>query len=982
MKAIGVVYNEAGQPLSGANVTIKATGKGTITNAKGEFELPAVPEESPLVISFIGYAPQVIKVNEGKSIQVYLSVAKNELDKVVIQGYGITSHRLATGDIGVVRADEIEKNPVVNPLLALQGRVAGLDVNQTSGYASAPIKVELRGRSAIGDFPSDPLYIVDGVPLTVLEVAGNSGYNSGSVGYLQSGNGLLGPANGQSPFFNINPADIESIEVLKDADATAIYGSRGANGVILITTKKGKAGKTKFDIRAESGIKRYTRFWKLLNTPQYLEMRREAFKNDGIIPDAGNAPDLLVWDTTKYTDWQKRLYGRTGKYSDAELNLSGGDARTVFRIGAGYHREVGITVVSGADERGSASFTLNHKSLNQRLGINFTNQYSYSKSNMISIGGALDMPPNAPDIYDSAGNLNYNGWGVLRNTFPFASLKRSYIAKTNFLNSNLVLSYEVIKGLLLKSSFGYNNAQADQEFYIPIASYDPIAPNTGSSEFGYNTNRNWIVEPQVTYDRVIGKGKLSVLGGASVQSTTTKGIFIAGSGYTTDDLITAITNAPNKQATENYSEYRYAGVFGRINYNYEDKYIINLSARRDGSSKFGSGNQFGNFGAVGLAWIFSEESWIKDNITFLSFGKLRSSIGTTGSDLIGLYGYLTRFSSSSLQTYMGIQPLAPTQHANPNYRWQVNKQMEIAIELGFLKDRLTLTTAAYRNRCGNQLVNFPTPGFTGFSTVVANSPALVENSGLEFMFAAKLIDNKDFKWSINFNTSFNKNKLIAYPNLQLSPYAGTLVIGKSLNITKSLHYTGVDPQTGLYTFEDKDKDGQITVNYSGKSDDRYDYNLSPRFFGGLGSNISYKGFQISLFFNIKKQLGFNTSQQGQNPGDEKNQPVGVLNRWQQPGDMKSVAKFTTQGGLDSYRFFGLSDAGISDASYIRLSNLAASYTLPVEFVQKRGIQGASLFFQTNNLFVITKYKGIDPETQNFGGLPPPKTIVLGLSLNF
>lgn len=992
VKATGTVYNEAGQPLSGANVIIKQTGKGTLTNVKGEFSLASVPVNSLLVISYVGYKNQQVVVKEDAPIQIRLAIAVNELDVQVVQAYGTTSKRLTTSDIAVVTASEIEKQPVMNPLLALQGKVAGLDVTQTSGYTSAPIKVELRGRSAIGDFISDPLYIIDGVPLTVLEIGNTSGYQSGSSGFLQSGYG--GPANGQSPFFSINPSDIESISVLKDADATAIYGSRGANGVILITTKKGKPGKAQFDLHVEEGITKVTRFWKMMNTQQYLQMRRQALKNDGIAPSMGNGDyDLLQFDTTRYTDWQKALFGSTGKRIDVQAGLSGGDAKNSFRIGAGYNRTTDIQTVSGADQRLSLSFNLSHRSLDQRFTISLSSGYSNATSNILNLPGAITLPPNAPTIFDSVGNLNYEGWGgnnaTARQNFPFGNLKQPYESQTNFLNNSLSLEFQPVKGLKLNTNLGYNYAQANDKYYNLIASQDPLTQPTGSNNFGFNNNKNWVVEQQATYDVILGKGKLSVLAGASLQQTNTEGTLITGEGYKTDDYIKSIANAPKQRANSLYGEYRYAAVFGRATYNLENKYILNINARRDGSSRFGANNQFGNFGSIGAAWVFSEENWFKDKISVISFAKLGGSYGTTGSDAVGEYQYLTRWSANntSRTPYDGYQPSVPQQHANPFYRWQVNKKLEVSLNLGILKDKINLNTAFYRNRCGNQLVSFPTPVFSGFGNVTANSPALVENSGWEFTLTAKIIETKNTSLSINWNTSLNKNRLLSYPNISQSPYAKTLEVGKPLNLAHLFHYTGVNPQTGLYSFEDRDHDGQIIYNpnryYPSQGDDTYVYDLSPKFLGGVGINFTYKNLSVSTFFNIKKQIGKNAYTSASVPGTIGNQAEEILGKqWQQVGDIATYAKFTTQPTQEGQWFSTFSDGAYTDASFIRLSNLAVSFNLSSSYLRKAGMQGCSIFVHANNLFVITKYKGIDPETQSLGSLPPSKAVTGGINFNF
>jgi TonB-linked SusC/RagA family outer membrane protein len=986
VKASGLILDETGQPLSGASIHIIGSGKSFITNAKGEF-LIQVPANSTLSFSYIGYETQQLKFNQEKKITIRLKVTTNQLDQVVIQAYGETSQRLATGDIATVTAAEIEKQPVMNPLLALQGRVAGLDIQQTSGYASGPIKAEIRGRSNVDPGTVvEPLYIVDGVPLTVLVLGGSQG-GASSFGFLQNP-GLTGPANGQSPLFSLNPRDIESITVLKDADATSIYGSRGANGVILITTKKGRVGKTHLDIHVEEGSNTVSRYWKLLNTPQYLEMRREAFRNDGIMPDINSAPDLLAWDTTRYTDWQRALYGRAGRVITTQVALSGGDARTTFRIGANYTHSKEITTANGADQQAAVSFNVTHRSLDQKLTFSLSSTYSFTQSDMIQLPGSVTFAPNAPSIYDSSGkNLNWSSWdsaGGLGSN-PFYTLLQPYQSQTDFLNTSFSFGYQPVRGLTFKTNVGYNEGQATQTSLYPISSQDPSQQPTGSSLFGTNSNKNWIIEPQLTYDLPIGNGKLNFLVGGSVQKTTTAGTYTAGSGYTSDALIHTIAAAQSLYSANNYGVYRYASVFGRINYNLSNKYIVNLTARRDGSSNYGPGNQFGNFASVGAGWIFTEEAWMKHHPSFLSFGKLRGSYGTAGSDGGKPYGYLTRWTSNNLLNYSGIQPLIATQHANPNYEWQQNRKLEVGLDLGFFKDWVTIRTSYYRNRTNNQLLNYPTALFTGFASVVSNLPALVQNAGWEFTIGGKGVHSKYFSWAPAINFSINQNKFISFPGLASSPYRNQGRIGQPLNGFYLLHFTGVDPQTGQYTYQDKNHDGMINPNY-GPTGDVYFKKISPSFMTGFGFNCDLKGFDVSLFFSVKKQTGVNALAQGQNPGlfnlAGGNQPTAVLGRWQKPGDITSTGKFSTFGAQDPNAFLGVSDLGYTDASYIRIQNLSLSYTLPDTYCKKAGMQSFSIFLHANNLLTITNYKGIDPDIQSFGGLPPTRTLVGGVSVNF
>lgn len=976
----GRVTNDKGEPLVNANITVKRTGHGTITDANGNFYLRNVNSADVVMVSFIGYKMQAVPLKDRVSLMVVMQATTNDLDKVVVQAYGTTSQRLATGNIGVVRSEDIAKQPVMNVLQAVQGQVAGVVVTNKSGYSSGTIKIEIRGRNTIGNFSSDPLYIIDGVPLTILDLTGQSNYSGGSQGVIQSS--LASPASGQSPFFSINPADIESIEILKDADATAIYGSRGSNGVILITTKKGKAGKTHLDFNLYSGLSQANRLYSMLNTQQYIAMRKEALANDGLVPDINNAPDLLVWDTTRSTNWEKYLWGNLGKTTDAQLNLSGGDARTTFRVGAGYHYQTDILTASGANQRGSVSFNINHKSANQRLSMGFSGTYSVASSNMIYMPGAITLSPNAPAIWDSKGNLNFSGWSPANGSFPFGSLLQPYTTKTNYLNSNVILNYELFKGLSVRTNLGYNNVQSNQTYFMPIASQDPSYNPTGSSTFGYTFIRNLIIEPQLEYNGFIKKGKLNILAGASAQSSSTSSVLLIGSGYSNDNLLTSVGNAPSPYSNNFLAEYKYEAIFGRANYNWENKYIINVNIRRDGSSKFGPGRQFGNFASVGGAWVFSEENWLKKHSSFLSFGKLRASYGTTGGDQIGNYAYLSRWSFGQ-NTYNNILPLTPLGHTDSTLHWQVNRKTEIALNLGFLKDRLNLEVAWYRNRCNDQLVQFPTPTLTGFPNVTSNSPADVENKGWEILLNSRIVEGKDFKWSSRFNIGINRNKLLAYPNLSQSPYADALVIGQPLNIIKLLHFTGVNSQTGFYSYEDKNKDGQITFDYSGAgNDDRFFKDLSPKFDGGFSNSFTYKNWQLDLYFYFKKQIGINAFATLNAPGDMTNQPTTVLNRWRKQGDITNVPRFTTNPYSDiSFSYYTSSDAVYTDASFIRLQNLSVSYTLPEKTMKNIRISNCRIYIQGENLFILTKYKGVDPEVQNFGGLPLPRIITAGISCN-
>ncbi|MBE9600476.1 SusC/RagA family TonB-linked outer membrane protein [Pedobacter sp. MC2016-24] len=986
IKVVGNVGDMENKPLPGATVIIKGTKRSTTTDVKGQFSLANVPQDAILQISYMGYITSEVKISSD-FLQIRLQLSTSKLDEIQVMAYGTTNRRLATSNIGTVTAKEIGEQPVMNPLLALAGRVPGVTVTPTSGYASGVVKVEIRGRSNIDPkFTSEPLYIIDGVPLTYLEVGGNSGYNQGSYGIIQDGG--FAPGGGQSPMFNINPGDIESIDVLKDGDATAIYGSRGANGVVLITTKKGKAGATKITADVSQGISKNVRYWDMLNTQEYLKMRREAFKNDGIEPTALNAPDLLVWDTTRYTNWQKALWGNTGKLTRASTTLSGGNENTTFRLGTNFTRQTEILTASGANKIAGVILNVANTSLNRKFKTDLNFNYSYTDVNTLNTPSAADLAPNAPAIYDSNGELNFEEWNKAGRDvrFPFSSLKTSYRSQNKLLTGSLGLSYEIFKGLELSSTFGYNNGINNHEGYTPISSMNPLDNETGSAAVGTNTNENWMIEPKINYRTTISKGTFTAFMGGTLQHTATNGAGILGFGYTDDNLLKSIQLAPVKIYSGRNGDYKYAGLSARVGYSWDEKYIINLSGRRDGSSRFGPGKQYGNFGAVGLAWVASQEDWMKAFLPgFISFVKFRGSYALTGSDNVGEYQYLSQWSNldptyASIPNYGGITPFGSLHAVNPEYHWQTNKKLEFGANFSVLNDRINLEYNYYRNRCDNQLTDYPTPFFSGFGTVTANWPASLQNSGWEATLNARLMERKHFSWSLNFNISANHNLLLKYPDIEHSPYFNKYLVGQPINIQYLFHYTGVNPATGEYMFEDRNGNGTLDRDDQGApgSDDRFVLlNSDPKFTGAFGTSVRYKDLSLSLFFQYKNQKGLNANFSSSAPGSMVNIPRVIYNdHWTQPGQSATYAGFTTLTNSTNQNI-AISDLAYTDASYLRLNNVAFNYTLPKTFLNNKGI---NFFVQAQNLFVITGYKGIDPDIQNFGGLPTAKVITAGFSL--
>jgi TonB-linked SusC/RagA family outer membrane protein len=964
----GKITNESGEPVL-ASIQVKGTSQGTTTNADGYFELKNVDENATLVISGVSIETKEVRLN-GKSELVIAATTKiTSLNEVVInKGYYSVRQRENTGDVSRVSSTEIEKQPVSNPLAALQGRVSGLQITQSSGAPGSYFTVRLRGQNSIAS-GNDPLFIVDGVPL-----------NSTSL----SSPYISFPASvSLSPFNSIDPSDIEGIEVLKDADATAIYGSRGANGVILITTKKGKIGKTHVDVSFYKGWGQATRTIDLLNTQQYLQMRHEAFANDGSTSLPANAYDLNgTWDTTRYTNWKKILIGGTANITDAHTSISGGNFNTQFLIGAGYHKETTIFPGDFNEQRGSVNFNVSHKSSNDKLRVSLSGTYSsdYNLLPQKDLTVLIALPPDAPAIYKSDGSLN---WQNSTWSNPFAELLKTNKSVTDRLISNLDLSYQIIPSLSLKGSLGYTTAQMTGLSKIPIKSLNPNTAPQSSASLSNNSIKTWIAEPQINYNKKIGEGQLNLLFGATFQGNLQDMRTETGRGFTSDALLENIQAASSISVNGfNHVQYRYDAIFGRINYDWRKKYLVNLTGRRDGSSRFGPGKQFANFGAIGAGWVFSNETFIQQNLKFLSYGKLRGSFGLTGNDQIGDYQYLDTYSAYFLN-YLNVVGLTPDRLFNPSYGWESVKKVEAALELGILNDKIFFTASYYRNRTDNQLVGYPLPGTTGFGNIIANLPAKIQNAGVEFELSMVNFQTRNFKWNTAFNLTIPKNKLLEYPNIQNSSYANTYVVGQSLFIAKRYNYTGIDPQTGLYTFEDYDKDNKI----SSPNDKQFIVFKGQQYYGGLQNDLQYKGWQLGFFIQFIKQKNSSNYlslfvQPGRISNGLSNQPTYVLNHWQKSGDNSNTERFSNSNSQTSTAFSNLlaSNFSYSDASFVRLKNLSLSYQLPTTWKEKLHLSNCRIFTQCQNLITLTRFKGIDPE--NNGTLPPLKIITAGFELTF
>ncbi|MBS0032050.1 SusC/RagA family TonB-linked outer membrane protein [Chitinophaga sp. 22321] len=967
----GKITDEEGNPLPGATIMIKGTAVGTSADAGGRFVLANIPHNAALRFTYTSFESREIVPGDRRSLSVTLKRKIGTLDETVVIGYGTTTKRFNTGAVSSVQANVIAMQPVTDPMMALEGRVPGLYINQVSGIPGANIQVLLRGKNSMAN-GNNPLYIIDGVPFPATSMTPEALGPTNATGNLVNGGGT-------SPFNGLNPGDIERIDVLKDADATAIYGSRGANGVILITTKKGRAGKTTFDLNISTGGGKVTNMVSLLNTPQYLEMRHEAFKNDNRNPGKNDYDINGKWDTTRYTDWQKVLIGGTARLTNIQAVVAGGNANTQFSIRGGYSNQTTVFPGDYSDRKASLLFSFAHSSADEKFRTSFSANYVNDKNKMpvYDFTGNILLAPDAPAVYDSLGQLNWEN-----NTFvnPLGPTKANSVATSDNLISNLTLSYELLPGLFAKASFGYNYYATNQAAIQPLSMNAPMYIDytfLRSNTYGNSNLKSWLAEPQINYIKKMGNGKLDILLGATFQQNTQTSSAYQASDFTSDALITNIMAAKSLLLLEDrYTQYKYNALFGRINYNWKEKYLVNLTARRDGSSRFGPGKQFGNFGAMGIGWIFSEENWIKDHFNLLSFGKIRASYGTTGNDQIPDYQYLSTY-SSYVFPYQGLPSISPTRLFNPDYGWERVNKLEFGLETGFLNNRILFNADYYRNRSGNQLVAYPLPTTTGFLSVQYNRPAIVQNTGIELELTTVNIKTEKFNWSTSANISIPHNKLIKYPDIDSSSYGSKYKIGESIYINPYFKYTGVNPETGLYTVLDANNDGTMNDYIISRE-------ITQKYYGGLQNTFNLKGFELNVFVQFVNQTGADfLSRIGKvMGGNNRNAPIEAMNRWQQKGDITDIQRFST-GNSKTNAAAGWrnnSDISITDASFIRLKNIVLSYSLPSQWLKKVHLQNARIYAQGQNLFTITNYKGLDPETKNGLVLPPIRMIVGGIQL--
>lgn len=969
----GIVVGEKGAPLEAVMVVTGDKAKGMSTGKDGRFWLRDVEPAAQLLIQRMGYKPMMLS-SYADSIYIQMVPMVAPLQEVSVTGAATPT---LTGSVSQVKSKEIAESPVNNVLGALQGRVPGLYINQTTGLPGGGYRIRLRGRTSI-ESNSDPLILVDGIPFPAVSF-NESFFNQSTT---------TGTNVAASPLNLLSVGDIASIQILKDADATALYGTKGANGVILINSKQPdeRSKALAVSVNYYTGIGKASNLVRYLDTRQYLQMRKEAIRNDQRDADSTRDYDLLVWDTARYKDWQKEMIGATAGITDGSLELKGGSRNFAYRASGSYRQE--STVYPSRSFRYNktgAMLQLWFSSRDRRFTANLSGSFVADRNRLpitdITIYSAV-TPPNAPDIYTSDNKLNFAGGTFLN---PYAYMLQVTNAASRSFRPGLNLAWVPVSNLAFTANIGGSSITKDETQRSPAMSFNPASGvDYGIAQFFNNGYKNGLMDLRVNWKKTVGKEQFSLTAGSRFQfEEQLKKAYFAW-GYRGDDLqLIDTTTAENVMKLDSSrTDAHYQSFYGRLEYKHADRYILTITGNRDGSTRLG--RRYGIFGTVGAAWVFTRERWFRP-AKFLSYGKLRASYGTTGNDQYERDLDLNAYVPGPVFAERGIQSEKP--YYNPSFTWEKIRKSEVAIDFGLMGDLLSATFCYYNNRSTNLLLagrfqtfvdNAPAEKF-----LPVNVPAIVANKGFEIDLEGVLLRSGSVTWTTNFNLSFPRNRLVYFPYFEQSRYKLYYSEGMSLDMIKGYHLTGVDPRTGLYRFEDI---GQNGLSFA--EDAKFGKEKGPFVYGGWYNHLRYKQFEISclLRYSMQNNDGYQYSKSYIiPPGGVSNQPVAVLDRWQKPGDVVAQQRYTTDYTTTAGNAFLYalgSDQQLTDANYLRLQSLVIAYYLPEKMLSRIKIKSCKLYLQGINLFTISKYEGRDPEvTAGPDSYPSLRVITAGVQLS-
>nr|WP_321355161.1 TonB-dependent receptor [uncultured Draconibacterium sp.] len=992
----GKVTDSSDLPLPGVSVIIKGTMKGTVTDVDGNFVLTNIPENTILEFSFVGMKNQELTVAGKTNIKVVMEDETIGLDEVVAIGYGNLRKRDLTGSITSINSEIIRQQPTVTFEQSLQGRVSGVQVTQSSNAPGGGLTMRIRGGNSI-NAGNEPLYVIDGIPI----------YNDNDA-YSPIGLGISKEPSA-SALASLNVNDIESLEVLKDASATAIYGSRGSNGVVIITTKRGKAGQNNVNYDAYFGVQEAATKIDVMNREQYIQFYNDledARKNNGRGDNDIPLSDEVIAQFAD-TDWQDELF-RLASVQNHQLTFNGGNKAVQYNASANYYDQNGV--VTGTDfKRLSGRLNLDVKATDWlTLGNSFSFSHNIRNAGVLNGDGgtqgfiysALHTPPIVP-VYDEEGNYYSMGRDWMEDTGLFAIMRpgvpiiNTPLAAAHNIKNNTVTNRTIgnfyaeikpIKNIKVRTTFGGDVSDAYNTFFVP-ANLNPGKNTNGVGTVATARNINWINTNTLTYNNKFNEiHSVTFLLGSEFQENTNKKTYMKATDFFTENLgaenlgIGANYNAPYNYSTE----WSIASFFSRVNYQLKDRYLFTATIRADGSSRFGVGNKWGYFPSVALGWRASEESFIKQSIPSISNLKFRTSMGITGNTEIGTYQSLSTLSTT--RTILGDTPvvgLAPDRIPNPDLRWEQTQQADIGFDLGLFNNRININTDFYIKKTKDLLFDFEVPYSSGFSSSLQNIGS-IQNKGVDFSLQADIVRKKDFSWSFSGNISANRNKVldlggnndieVGDTGGNISASHGSLLrVGEPVGVfygnvfagmwqsEEEIEEVGLDLTASPGDPRYEDIDGDKTFSYS--NDRTIIGDPNPDFIYGLTNMFSYKGFDLSVFLQGSQGndiLNFTRVRlMYAYLGGTENWSPAVLNSWKEGRATNTTTDVPLVGGASRT---AVDTRLIEDGSYLSIKNVRLGYT----FHDLNFLKALNVYFNIQNLYTFTNYSGYDPDV-NWGG---------------
>lgn len=1013
-----------GTPLSG--VTVVAGKAGVQTDLEGNFSITVSPDIKTLTVSFVGFQTQQVRLGSETHYTVALSGGTQSLEEVVVVGYGTQRKKEVTGNLASVNGASVASKPIQSFEQALGGRAAGVQVTVPNGVLNAPPVVRIRGTNSIS-LSSSPLYVIDGIPV----YSGDGSSTSASANVLSS----------------INPEDIESIDIAKDAAAAAIYGSRAANGVVFVTTKKGKQGKARVSLNSWVGWSTPQRLPKLLDAFQYTEYKNQALKNAGAYNDDPSTPSNNNYFALTNgpdgkpinTNWYDEVY-RTGVAHNHSVSISGATESTNYYLSVGYGDQQGI-IKRNDFKRKSILANVSHnigKVVTLGSKINYSNVDALAAVSSGSLPGeafstaglgrvALVTAPNVAPL-NNDGSYNYNGTliGVMNNKTGQVGFNNPRIqldqnrtnAEVNVLLADAFLELKPFNWVSLKSQYSVNYLYVDNEIYYSPISGEGISSN-GDATSIFNKNKRWVWSNTIQFDRTFGANRFSLLGGTEQQKSNNQSyginrINVSDPDYTNIQGGWATPNSTGMSVGENYL----LSYFGRLNYDFNKTYYISANIRRDGASQLGTNVKYGTFWGVSAGWEIAEEKFWESLSNVFSSLKLRGSYGKVGNiSGLGQYASLATFNSG---LYGGSGTMVFNQAGNPNLTWETSTKMDIGINYGFLNNRITGEITYYHNDIDGLILYVPTPPSAGMPSTIPTNVGSMYNKGFEFMISADVVQGKNFTWTSTLNLNYNKNEITSLApdidNLYSSSAtsletANNTVVGKPIGMLFVTRTAGVDPQTGRRIFINKDgrevyfqhvapagqyrfsyADGSPAPSVSNADAEIYKPTL-PKLIGGFENTFRFKDFGLNALFTY--QFG-NYIYYGTYAGlkDQRfwNNTVDVLDAWSKPGDISETPKPYFGDNISNGSAFPL-DVNVFKGDFVKLRSLTLSYYFPKNLFGDGPFRSARFYVSGNNLLILTKYPGPDPEVSsngdgnlNFGidrnTVANQRTITVGINVGF